>query len=339
MRKKISGELLDRYLKGECTPEEEAFVKSWYDSFHQDDDYISSADNIEKQLLRDRMFMQISTNLSSDEDFSGRRKVIRLSYFGYAAAVAAVFLIAYLIIPFHTQKQQTAATTEQLVTITNNSKTIREQTLNDGSHVWLNPGAQLTFAKSFGQVNRRLSMSGEAFFEVTKNPQKPFIIRSSHIVTEVWGTSFRVRDTKQSASADVAVVTGKVSVSLPGKTPANISKHIPANTTSSVMLYPDQQATYSGKDNELHTGNGKQPDLLVWEKANLSFDNAKVKDVIPLLDRTFGLNIRTNNKTIDNYYITVDFNGLNFPQVMEVLRNTLNINYEINGKDIVLMKN
>lgn len=339
MPKKISGDLLDRYLKGECSPEEKAFVKSWYDSFHQDDDHISGADDIEKQLLRDRMFMQISATLSSDEDFSGRRKVVRLRYFSYAAAVAAVFLIAWLIIPFHTQKKPTAPNTEQVVTITNNTKTIREQTLNDGSHVWLSPGAQLTFNKSFGSVNRRLVMSGEAFFEVTKNPQKPFIISSSHIVTEVWGTSFRVRDAGKSAFADVAVVTGKVSVSLPGKTPVNISRQIPANTASSVMLYPDQQATYSGKDNQLHTGRGRQPDLLVWKKVSLSFDNTTVKDMVPLLDKTFGVNIRTNNKIIDNYYITADFNGLNFPQIMEVLHNTLNIGYEINGQDIMLFKN
>ena len=338
MRKKISGELLDRYLRGECSLAEKEFVKSWYQSFNQDDDRISDMDEIEKQLLRDRMFGQITNNLADDAAFTGTGKVVRLTFLKYAAvAAAAMVIIAYFLWPSHNSKPQLASNAP--VIISNTGKNIREQKLGDGSHVWLSPGARITYSKDFGSKNRELSMSGEAFFEVTKNPQKPFIINSGHIVTEVWGTSFRVRDTRQASFADVAVVTGKVSVSLPGVALANINKPIPANTASSVMIYPDQHVTYTNKDNALHAAKEKQADLKLWKKNNLSFDNATVKDVIPLLSKTFGLNIHSDSKTIDDYYITADFNDLNFPQIMEVLRNTLNINYEINGNNVLLTKN
>ncbi len=339
MRKRISGALLDKYLKGECSPEEKEFIKNWYESFSPEDDGVSGMNDLEKQLLRDRMFMQISGKVASDEDIAAGGKVVRLKFLSYAAAVAAIIFIAYLVLPGHHKNQQTAPASSQIVTINNTGKNIREQTLNDGSRVWLSPGTQITYNKSFGSANRELAMSGEAFFEVTKNPQKPFIINSGHIITEVWGTSFRVRDGKQATSADVSVVTGKVSVSLPGTAPVNINKPLPANSKSLVMLYPDQQAVYSGKDNALHTKQEKQADLLIWKKISLSFDNATVKDVIPLLDKTFSLNIHSSDETINNYFITADFNGLNFPQIMEVLRNTLNINYEINGNNVTLTKN
>lgn len=337
MRKRISGELLDRYLKGDCSTDEKEFIKRWYGSFNQDDDQISGMNAIEKQVLRDRMFMQISGKLPG-QNSAKRGKIVQLRFLKYAAAIAAIVFIGYLALPIRSKNQQTAAISGQII-INNTGKNIREQVLNDGSRVWLSPGAQITYNKSFGHVSRRLAMSGEAFFEVTKNPKKPFIINSGHIITEVWGTSFRVRDAKQAAFADVSVVTGKVSVSLPGTAPVNINKSLPANSRSIVMLYPDQQAVYSGKDNALHTKHEKPADLLIWKKISLSFDNARIRDVMPLLNKSFGLNIQAGDATISNYYITVDFNGLNFPQIMEVLRNTLNINYEINGKNVILMKN
>lgn len=336
MRRKISGDLLDRYLRGECSPGEKEFVKNWYQSFNQDDDHVSGMDDNEKQLLRDSMYARISGLLSTDSTAKGG-KVIQLKFLRYAAAIAAIAFITYLVLPIHIKQASSVA--DQNIIVHNSGKKIREQVLNDGSHVWLSPGAQLTYSKSFGRLDRKLSMSGEAFFEVTKNPQKPFIINSGHIITEVWGTSFRVRDARQAQFADVSVVTGKVSVSLPGTPPVNINKPLPANTRASVMLYPNQQVIYSGKDKALHASQENRADLLIWKKTNLSFDNATVRNVMPLLNKTFGLNIHTNDDSINNYYITADFDGLNFPQIMEVLHTTLNINYQIDGKNVVLIKN
>jgi transmembrane sensor len=341
MQKKISEQLLDAYLKGECTPDEERFVKEWYYSFKNDEDNISGLNDTERHLLKERMYLHISDTLVADKGFAVRvqNRATKFTYLKYAALLIAAIYIVYLVLPFRHKKQLPASSSQQFITINNTSKSIREQILADGSIVWLSPGANITYARDFGYINRQLTMSGEAFFEVTKNPLKPFIINSGHIITKVWGTSFRVIDPKDAANAEVAVVTGKVSVSLPnsGNT---VNKQMAANTYKTIMLYPTQQAEYSEKDNAIHADPQTDiEELLIWKKTKLAFDNSQIKEVIPLVSREFGLNIRTADKNLDNYFVTADFNGLNFAEVMEVLRNTLNLSYEINGKEVILTKN
>jgi transmembrane sensor len=339
MRKKISEQLLDTYLKGECTPDEERFVKEWYYSFKDDEDNISHLNDTERHRLKQRMYRHISDTLAADKGFAVRtqNRITKFTYLKYAALIIAAIGMVYLFLPFRHKKQSLVS--HQFTTISNTSKSIREQILADGSIVWLSPGAHITYARDFGYINRQLTMSGEAFFEVTKNPLKPFIINSGHIITKVWGTSFRVRDPKDAANAEVSVVTGKVSVSLPNPG-STVNKEMVANTYKSIMLYPRQQAEYSKKDNAIHADPQTDiEELLIWKKTKLAFDNTRVKEAIPLLSKEFGLNIRTADKNLDNYFVTADFNGLNFAEVMEVLRNTLNISYEMNGKDVLFTKN
>jgi ferric-dicitrate binding protein FerR (iron transport regulator) len=95
---------------------------------------------------------------------------------------------------------------------------------------------------------------------------------------------------------------------------------------------------YLETDKKLHADLKNAEGLQLWKKANLSFDNTLVKDMIPLLDKAFGLNIRTADKSLREYFVTADLNELNFPEVMDVLKNTLNINYEIDGNNVLLIK-
>jgi ferric-dicitrate binding protein FerR (iron transport regulator) len=194
--------------------------------------------------------------------------------------------------------------------------------------VWLSPGAQLKYSKVFTGNTRQVSMSGESFFEVTKNPAKPFIINSGHIITKVWGTSFRVRDIKGAATADVTVVTGKVSV----KSAADEKQN---GAVNEVMLYPKQQVVFN--HNNLKT-NKQAPtrELMIWQKMNLSFDNAPLKQVATTLDKDFDVNISITNDTIKSYTLNADFNGLNLPEILEILHKTLNVSYDIAGGNISL---
>ena len=334
--------LLDKYLKGECTPQEEVSVNEWYNSFESEKDYISALSELKKIEIRNRIRNRIAGDLRDTDFESCVAKDHKTKKMRYAAlmSAAALIVILFAIIKFNRPHSSSNATlSQQRITTINNTRRIQQLILSDGSRVWLSPGAQISYDKSFQGTNREVHMTGEAFFEVTKNPQKPFIIYSKDLITKVWGTSFRVRDSYNQSFADVAVLTGKVSVTVIDLKAFAVKNRATGEQRIEIMIYPNQQATFVKKDKSLNVQYKKKiKELSIWKKANLYFDNTQMKSVIPVLDREFGVNLTVADHRIDDYELSADLNGLNFPQIMEILKKTLNISYDINEKTIMLKK-
>jgi len=331
MKKQLPAGLLNRYLNGLCNAQEEAIVKEWFASFANDEDNISSLNEIQRSQLKARMRDAITQNIATTQvaqPVSTSR--FNLRYIAYSlTGIAALLFIVFGIKTFYNPGKQTDATAAML-TITNNTKTISEQVLSDGSHVWLYPGSSIRFKQKFSGAIREISMTGESFFDITKDASHPFIIHSKHLVTKVWGTSFRVRDNINLAYADVTVVTGKVSVKpIENKSPVK-----------EVMLHPNDQVTWLKNQAALKVAHGVEArDLAIWKKINLTFDNKLIRDVLPVLNKQFNVNITTADEKINNYLLDADLNGLNLPSIMGILNKTLNISYEIDENAIVLKNN
>src|ERR1700744_1881781 len=217
MKQPISVELLEKYINGTCTLQEAEQVKNWYLSFEDDDDHVSAISQAEEQALQEKIYNHILNNIGKNEGPEVqeeipviRKRFVQTWYFkAGAVAAAVVILFAGSLVLYNNQKakmiQAADTNDDQLVTITNNTGQIYKAVLPDNSLVWLNPLSQLTYPKTFAPKSRIVSISGECFFEVTKNPQRPFIINSRAIVTKVWGTSFLVHDDDRSNSAEVSV--------------------------------------------------------------------------------------------------------------------------------------
>ena len=335
--------LLDKYLKGNCSPQEEVRVNQWYSSFESEENYISTLSELKKKEIRNRIRNRIANDLR-DTDFERHvakdHKAKKMRYAGLMSA-AALIIILFAIIKFDSpHSSSNASLSQQRVTTINNTRRIQQLVLSDGSHVWLSPGAQISYAKSFQGTNREVYMTGEAFFEVTKNPQKPFVIYSKDIITKVWGTSFRVRDFNDQSFADVAVVTGKVSVTVADPKSFAVKSRSKQTQGTEIMIYPNQEATFIKKEKSLNVQYKKNvTELNIWKRANLYFDNSPMQTVVPVLNRQFGVNLIVADHRIADYQLSADFNGLNFPQIMEILKKTLNISYDMNEKTIMLKTN
>lgn len=331
MSKQLPTYLVDKYLKGQCTPEEEASLEEWYNSFQDDTDYLSFVSVEEKNELKNRIRNRIESNINSVKYIKPKKRNT-LTYLACTiSGVAATLIVGLILI----RPGKIQAKSIKLITVTNNTKNIFEQVLSDGSHVWMMPGAKIKYAQIFTGNKREITLSGESFFEVTKNPAKPFIVYSGNLVTKVWGTSFRVRDSGELPYADVTVLTGKVSVKL--LHPDALHNYSATPSLKEVMIYPNQQVSYAKKQHLFKEQLKPQMEgLSIWKKENLSFDNKPVKDVIPVLNKAFDINISTAGQKIDSYLLSADFNGLNFPEIMEMIHKALNVNYEISGKDVII---
>lgn len=338
MKKQLPASLLRKYLSGQCNPDEEALIEEWYASFENDEDYTSSVSEQQKQRLKDNIRQSISDKIltaANEPVVPNKRSKVRQLVWA-TVGIAAALLIMFAVIRHDRAPANTSVAVNEANSISNRTSTISETTLSDGSHVWMMPGASLQYHKLFSANRREVNLSGEAFFEVTKNPTRPFIIYSHNLITKVWGTSFRVRDSEGLSFADVTVMTGKVSVKLvhPDNFPKSSDTRSNANE---VMIYPSQQVTYLKQDKSFtEKPKADMAAMLIWKKPEITFNNRPMREVIPVLNKTFNINISTSEDNINSLLLTADLNGLNFPEIMQMLHKALGINYNINGQNIVL---
>ena len=344
MEEPISVELLERYIKGNCTQEEVALVKKWYQSFEHNNDYVSGISLAEEKELEEKIYNHILNNIgaSADEEEPVERPTRHIFRRWYAiAGVAAILILvtSYLLVTYREKKikeiQLANINTREIQDVTNNSDQIYKVVLPDNSAVWLKPNSEITFPKTFDLKSRIVSISGKCFFEVTKNPKRPFIINSRSIITKVWGTSFLVRDNYRSNTAEVSVLTGKVSVSI--KTAYNSVQPSLRLEKGEVMLYPHQKAVYLIDQHVLKpVVDNDEGSLQLWKRVNLSFENKPIHEIIPILNSKFHVHITVKDERLNHYILNADLTGFNLPDVLQALKKSLNINYEINDSDIEL---
>lgn len=318
-------ELLQKYLRGDCSKEETAILISWYNSFEGNGDPLASLTDVEIQEVKARMLDRIRSSIDQQDGLgmkpAGKVRVISPFVYwlsGVAATVLIVIAIALV------NKKNTSGPVEQ-VTVSNLTGSMYKVLLSDSSIVWLSPDSKLQYPKVFNGDYRKVSMDGEAFFEVTKDAKHPFIINSGDVITKVIGTSFRIRAYQNSRSTEVSVVTGKVSVSIPKK------------DNSEVMLLPSYKVTYL-KDRHLLKKNieEKSSSMQIWEKTTMSFENAPVSEVMLALNRKFGVEMTSEDRVIKSYVLNADFTDQSLPAILEILEKTLDISYKISDKKILL---
>lgn len=340
MRKPISIELLERYINGECTAEEIALVKEWYDSFENESDYVSHISVSEEQDIENDLYNRITADINESRLQAPKWRFSGSKLLYTAASIAAVVLIVFSLFVLQNQgvtlkNEKISTVIKQHIKIKNKTRVIYKAVLPDNSTVWLSPGAQISYPKVFDGDLRLVAMSGECFFEVSKNPEKPFVIHSNSIITKVWGTSFRVRDIDGGKSAEVSVVTGKVSVRIKEQ---NKNSILPSDKNE-VMLYQDQKITYVANQPKLKPQKEtKKSSVNIWHRVDLSFDSLPLKAIIPVLNSNYNTRITVENEELNNYILTADFAGFNLAEVLDALKKSLNINYEIKNEDIILLK-
>ncbi|QEC78544.1 FecR family protein [Mucilaginibacter ginsenosidivorax] len=329
-------ELLDKYLDGTCTSEEKQAIDNWFELHENEPGFTENLPEDKKEQLKRRMFNAISRRDNVNTPKSVIKPLYKSRWLKIAAAAVLLVFAKVIIIDTLLAPAKFIETAAADMVITNRTKNIIKQLLPDSSVVWLSPEASLSYPKVFRAASRNVTMQGECFFEVTKNARRPFIISSEHIVTKVWGTSFRVLDMKNIATAIVTVITGKVSVSKKGSDADRSGAKLAAGE---VMLLPKEEVVYS-KNTDLLTAS-RQADisaLNIYKHIDLSFENARLTEIVDVLNRKFDAHIKIQNEVLNKAVMTADLTGLNLPEVLEVLKASMKLNYEVTNDLIVLKK-
>lgn len=230
-----------------------------------------------------------------------------------AASIALIISVTLAVIFLQKSDQEELA-----------ASNIASTTLNDGSKVTLNANSRLTYPSQFEDVNREVNLSGEAFFEIEKDPEKPFIIHTDAIDVTVLGTSFNVRSLDNESTASVTVATGIVRVNSNG---------------NSIQLVQGEKGILDKQSGKLFKVVNDDKNYLSWKTKTFQFDNLPLSDVINILNNAYQSSIELKNSDIVNCPVTVGFEKQSLNSILEVLKATLDLEIEKNDNVILLTGN
>ncbi|MGF7214874.1 ferric-dicitrate binding protein FerR (iron transport regulator) [Spirosoma lacussanchae] len=237
--------------------------------------------------------------------------------YGRIAAMLALAVLAGVSVWRYT-RSSTADQPAALLSVATTS-TARQFTLPDGSTVWLNRNSRLTYPATFTDSSRTISLTGEAFFDVTHDPAHPFRVRAGKAVVRVLGTSFNVRS--RGDSVQVAVRTGRVQLSAPRQ---------------AIVLTPNQQATYQRTADTIRRPVALDANQLAYQTGRLSFVNTSLAEVVRTLHDVYGTDIRLDTPALSNCRLTADFNRESADAVLAVVAETLSLTVRRDGNTRVL---
>ena len=385
--------LIEKYLAGTATPEEETKLLGWYR--HYDHSEIEVRLDSEKELneINERILQKLKSHISETrqaeivpliERSFRKKKIYRWSA---AAAILILFVSGYLIFeskkstlrqaradkiaithdvkaPTNAKATITLANGKQIVldsavngtlatqnninliktadgkieysressvvsrelvynTLTNprGSKVI-DMILADGSHVWLNAGSSVTYPVAFIGDERKVNITGEAYFEITHDASKPFIVSKGDMNVTVLGTHFNVNAYDDEDEIKVTLLEGSVKVADNGQT---------------VTIKPGQQAEIAQNDKINVANNINLDEVTAWKEGLFHFESAALPDILKQFARWYDIDVSFEGKIpTDKFFVLVNRNS-SLVSVLKALQAS-GIKFQIENKKLIVTK-
>lgn len=300
--------LIRKYLNGNCSATEFAELKRLMalndlsplfdevmDELSISPDRPSVEPDIEAALLK---FNSKLPPLPVEEGKSplqiNNKKSFNTSFYYYA--VATVLLLSFVAIFSSRLLNHTPKNVEVVYEHLSNPNGIRSKILlPDSSIVYLGAGSTLSYPRKFASNIRDINLVGEAFFEVTKNPKKPFVIHTANIITQVLGTSFKV-DAFPGKPVRVLVSTGKV----------RVDRKLNNKLQSLAVLLPGQMVTWDEQSQLKKLGEIAVKDVSDWKTGRLVFKNTRLDEVTEILERWYNVEIKISKNSMAAQQIRIN---------------------------------
>lgn len=284
-----------------------------------------------------RVFNKIIDNTRGNkksyrEENNGRRPGYRMMSSarpsGYYVKIAAVLLIIVLsagcLYLIYKQNQAYLVENQAIARITkSNPSSIRSKIkLPDGTKVWLNAASEISYPEKFGNV-REVQLKGEAYFEVVKNAEAPFIVHTPLAVVKVLGTSFNVNAYEDDREDFISLVSGRVKIS----TVAGNEKF---------LLVPGEQLAINSTSGVVETRLFDEKEVRGWTEGWLAFKNANKDEIIRKLERWYDVTITVVNEPAEEWNINGYFRDQSLELVLDRLSFSKGFTYKIEGRSVLI---
>ncbi len=236
---------------------------------------------------------------------------------------ALLFVGGYLIL--HRSQQNIFATIQ--VKVPRGTK--KMVVLPDGTRVWINSESTFQYPKHFGGKNRTVHLTGEAYFEVTRDVSHPFIVSTPEINVKVLGTGFNVSVYPEGKQLSVTLVHGSI-MAYHENTSGNIETEVILSPGERSIFKPEMDVfTIKKVDTKIYTS---------WKEGNLVFKDTPLSEVVKRINRWYNVEMVVNGKTIEHFDYTVDFENDSLPLVLKILKKMTPIRFTISGNRIFVTR-
>ena len=318
MDNKEFSNLIERYKRGELSPQEKEFLENFLESFQTNPGKWGDHEMGNQRKIEEKIYSQIMKNLNKEKIHSINRTLFSPSLLKRAAAIAFFFLLSsgilYLSGVF--SKKTLPVVWHEEVTSAGEKSIL---TLSDGSQVTLNADSRLKYPDRFDNARREVFLEGEGYFVVQHTNNRPFILHTGNLSTTVLGTKFNVSAYPGNKIIAVSLLEGKVQVT---KNEEGTNEHI-------AVLKPQEQLMYD-KDHESSSCSWFDSlEAVGWKDNIFKFENAPLDKVLSQLERAFGIKFKITDQTVLAQKITIKFEN-NSPQlVIDVIKHLTGLEYKI----------
>ena len=314
----IPYDLLVKHLSGQTSKDENKSIDEWLHKDPENQKTFLELKDTWKSLEQVKDIMDIDL----EEEWIRQKRTIEFKkqpendknkYFitWKISRIAAVFLVlitavsvAYFVSPFFLNNK----------IITNG--TVQSIELPDGTNVTLNANTTFIYPKKFKDNVRKVTLKGEAFFDVKPDPEKPFIISAKEAAVEVMGTSFNVNAFDQNEDITVVVATGTVAL------------YITSNPSEKLILQQGTMGILNIEDQSLIKRTNTDRNFLAWKTKQIIFENETLNKVVQKLEDVYLTRIIVNNPALNNCRITASFDQQSLQSVIKVIEETLDIEFK-----------
>ncbi|MBD9167126.1 MAG: FecR family protein [Parabacteroides johnsonii] len=313
--------LLAKYLTDTLSPEEMEKVEEWRVLSIENEDIFS-------KLVKLRVswkFTQYNTPEHIEKALNGlnvkidsrRRFQIFRSVMRYAAVV--LLLVSFSYVGWDYLKP------DNYVTITvKQSEDVKKIKLADGSTAWLKSGSSLKIPETFTADNRKLSLQGEAFFDVAKNAQSPLYISTNYVNIKVLGTAFNVKTDEEHQNVETVLARGKVAL-------------LDKQWKAVLDMSPGEKVTYNNRKNEYATEVVDVNICTAWRLNQFVFENVTLREIVNQLSVKFNVNINLeSSKLAQRKFRCVINEDESLPDILKLLKFLAPIRYRIEGDEVFI---
>lgn len=314
-------ELIIKELEDEISGEEQEFLEQ-ENSIHPE---LAQKYLIIKEFWRNFFPQNKPNNIIAKTGkklgFTYRNQAKNSFSFALKVAAAVLFIVSLGFSAYHLMQPHRQIALNEFV---NNTDTVKEITLCDGTRVWLNSMSILLTVEPFVNSTREVKLIGEAYFEVAKNPDQPFVVKSDELNVTVLGTHFNISSYPGDLKHEVSLYEGKVQLSLNSK------------TNNEVILTPGQKASYKFDTGKISISeeNGKPAE---WRDGVLRFYDEDFNTICKKLERKFHTRILIADPQVGDLHFTANFDVEPLDKILDLLQTAQKFKY-INTKNGVIIE-
>ncbi len=328
----MTKDIFIRYLQGNCTEEEFEQLLSWiredafsnigngivrevWDEFEPE---AGTEEKIKYNRILDKIHHQINIKQNSNQLII-QKAPVKNKLMSIITRAAAILLLPVLLLLLYTNLSDKGRYADNLCDLEVEAPASSRMhiQLGDGTKVWLNHGSKLKYPYRFEGKNRKVFLTGEAYFVVAHNKQVPFIVGTDYMDVKATGTTFNVSAYPGDKLIETTLVEGKV-ILYDNKR----NQKIKALSPNECLKFDTQKNVYA-----LESGNtGK---YVAWKDGMLVFKNDSIADIAKKLARWYNVDVEITNQEVERYTCTATFSDETLPQVLELMNLPTPVNYSI----------